>query len=105
MRIEVLPDVPESLAGVTERVGSTQVSVVSRLIEWFVNQPDVTQAGILGLFPGNIQKELSKMVIERMRAEAPKGENQLKASKSSRPDSIFTTLSMVFGQRRSVADE
>jgi hypothetical protein len=78
MRIEVFPGVPESLAGVTERVGSTQVSVVSRLLEWFVNQPDVTQAAILGLYPGDIQKELSKMIIERLRAENPKGGNQPK---------------------------
>jgi hypothetical protein len=78
MRIEVFPGVPGSLADVTERVGSTQVSVVSRLLEWFVNQPDVTQAAILGLYPGDIQKELSKMIIERLRAENPKGGNQPK---------------------------
>jgi hypothetical protein len=72
MRTEVFPGVPETLADVTERVGSTQVSVVSRLLEWFVNQPDVTQAAILGLYPGDIQKELPKMIIERLRAENPK---------------------------------
>jgi hypothetical protein len=69
MRIEVFPGVPGSLADVTERVGSTQVSVVSRLLEWFASQPDVTQAAILGLYPGDIQKELPKMIFERLHAE------------------------------------
>jgi len=82
MRIEVFPGVPDALADVTDRVGSTQVSVVSRLLEWFVNQPDVTQAAILGLYPGDIQKELPKMIIERLRAENPDGGNQLRSSKT-----------------------
>ena len=69
MRIEVFPGVPESLADVTDRAGSTQVSVVSRLLEWFIEQPDVTQAAILGLYPGDIRKELPRMIVERMRAE------------------------------------
>jgi hypothetical protein len=71
MRIEVFPDVPESLADVTDRVGSTQVSVVSRLLEWFIKQPDVTQAAILGLYPGDIRKQLPRMIVERMRADPP----------------------------------
>jgi hypothetical protein len=82
MRIEVFPGVPDALADVTDRVGSTQVSVVSRLLEWFVNQPDVTQAAILGLYPGDIQKELPKMIIELLRAENPDGGNQLRSSKT-----------------------
>jgi hypothetical protein len=80
MRIEVFPGVPESLSDVTDRVGSTQVSVVSRLLEWFVKQPDVTQAAILGLYPGDIKKELPKMIIERMCAQRPKVGNQPGAS-------------------------
>jgi hypothetical protein len=82
MRIEVFPRVPGSLADVTDRVGSTQVAVVSRLLEWFVSQPDVTQTAILGLYPRDIQKELPKMIIERMRAEKPKVGNQPGSSKA-----------------------
>jgi hypothetical protein len=69
MRIEVSPGVRESLADATDLVGSTQVSVVSRLLDWFVSQPDVTQAAILGLYPGDIRKELPRMILEQMRAE------------------------------------
>jgi hypothetical protein len=81
MRIEVFPGVPDALADVTDRVGSTQVSVVSRLLEWFVKQPDVTQAAILGLYQGDIQKELPKMIMEQLRAGNPKGGNQPGSSK------------------------
>lgn len=69
MRIEVFPGVPGSLADVTDRVGSTQVSVVSRLIEWLVDETDVTQAAILGLYPSDIRKELPKVIFERMLGE------------------------------------
>ena len=69
MRIELLPEVLETLADATERVGSTQVSVVSRLLEWFVKQSDVTQAGILGLYPSDIRNDLPKMIFEQMRAD------------------------------------
>jgi hypothetical protein len=75
MRIEVLPEVLETLADTTEQVGSTQVSVISRLLEWFVQQSDVTQAAILGLYPTDIQNELPRMIFEQMRAERPRLEN------------------------------
>jgi hypothetical protein len=80
MRIEVFPRVPGSLADVTDRVGSTQVTVVSRLLEWLVSEPDVTQAAILGLYPGDIRKELPKMIIKRMRAEKTKVPNFTRSS-------------------------
>jgi len=76
MRIEVLPHVMETLANATEQVGSTQVSVISRLLEWFVKQSDVTQAAILGLYPTDIQNELPRMIFEQMRAERPRVRNQ-----------------------------
>jgi hypothetical protein len=69
MRIEVLPEVMEILADATEQVGSTQVSVISRLLEWFVKQSDVTQAAILGLYPADIHNELPRMIFEQMRTE------------------------------------
>jgi hypothetical protein len=76
MRIEVFPQVMEILANATEQVGSTQVSVISRLLEWFVKQSDVTQAAILGLYPTDIQNELPRMIFEQMRAERPRVRNQ-----------------------------
>jgi hypothetical protein len=39
------------------------------LLEWFAEQPDVTQAAILGLYPQDIKKELPRMILERMRAD------------------------------------
>jgi hypothetical protein len=69
MRIEVLRHVPESLARVTDRVGSTQVSVASRLLEWFSDQPDVVQAAILGLHSDDVLKDLPKKIIEGLRDE------------------------------------
>jgi len=75
MRIEVSPGVPEALAVVTVLFGSTNVSVVSRLLEWFSTQPDVFQAAILGLYPQDIKDELPRMVLERLRDEKPKSKS------------------------------
>jgi len=69
MRIEVLPGLPEALSNTTDRFGSTQVSVVSRLIEWFTEQSDVIQAGVLGLHPEDVKNELPKMIFDRIRAQ------------------------------------
>lgn len=66
MRIEVSPGVQEALADMTQQVGSTQVSVASRLLEWFVEQPEVIQAVILGLYPADIRKELPRLILERV---------------------------------------
>ena len=92
MRIEVLPKVLETLANATEQVGSTQVSVISRLLEWFVKQSDVTQAAILGLYPTDIQNELPRMIFEQMRAERPLAcagaANNHQVSNGVRTDSI-----------------
>jgi hypothetical protein len=39
----------------------TQVAVTSRLIMWLVEQPDIIQARILGLYPESTEKDVSSL--------------------------------------------
>ena len=69
LKIEVLPQASEQLTGFCRRLGMTQVATTSRLVEWLWGQPDVIQAGILGLYPEDIRSELPRMILERIAAE------------------------------------
>ncbi len=51
MRVEVRPGTPAKLAEVVDEFGATNISVVSRLAEWFVLQDEETQLEILGSHP------------------------------------------------------
>ena len=94
MRIEVLPEVMEILADATEQVGSTQVSVISRLLEWFVKQSDVTQAAILGLYPADIHNELPRMILNRVVLPLPLGPKNPKISPYLTSKSKSTTAGL-----------
>jgi hypothetical protein len=72
MRIEVLPDVPEQLAAVCDRLGMTQVAMVSHAAEWFCRQNDVIQAAILGLYPEDVRDKLPAIILKQMAAATHK---------------------------------
>jgi len=44
-----------------EHFGMTRVAVTSRLLMWFVKQPDVIQAKILGIHPEGVEKNTSSL--------------------------------------------
>jgi hypothetical protein len=76
MRLEVVPGTPEALARVVDEFGSTNVSVVSRLLLWLMNQSDVTQACVLGLYPGGAPPDILKIILEQMKVEAGKKDHK-----------------------------
>ena len=51
MRVEITPAARSTLVGVLDQFGMTQVAVMSKLMKWMVEQDDVTQAMILGVYP------------------------------------------------------
>jgi hypothetical protein len=75
LRLEISPGVPEALDLVVKRVGSTNVSVCSRVINWLCTQDDVLQAGVLGLYPPGVQQpDVSRLVLQRLaKGERPSG--------------------------------
>jgi hypothetical protein len=61
LRIEVTPRAVKEHRRTTEHFGMTQVAVTSRLIMWLVEQPDIIQARILGLYPESTEKDVSSL--------------------------------------------
>ena len=72
MRIELLPQARDGLAEHCERLGMTQVATTSRLVDWFCQQDDVIQAGVLGIYPENIRAELPVLVLKRLASQKKK---------------------------------
>ena len=67
LRIEVSPETHDRMPKVVEMFGSTSVAVTSRIVEWFVAQPDDIQARILGLYPSlPDQPDLATTILKQI---------------------------------------
>ncbi len=67
MRVEISPGTPEALDAAVQRVGSTNVSVCSRVVDWLCDQDDVVQAAVLGLYPSAAeQPDVKRLALQRM---------------------------------------
>ena len=66
IRIELTPSAKERLQGVADARGMTQVSVSSRLVEWFASQTEFIQAAILGHYPQLIESEVAEIILKKM---------------------------------------
>ena len=78
-RIELTDAVRKSLTEISHSNGMTQVSVLSRIVDWFADQPEIIQAGVLDRYPAELQPNIEKLILERMarrartkRADAPR---------------------------------
>jgi hypothetical protein len=70
MRAEVTPEAKTRLNDLSYRSGMTQVSIVSRLVDWLANQPDTVQAAVLGRIPKSIEADVAKVILKRMASRA-----------------------------------
>ena len=66
VRIELTHSAKDHLTAIAKRGGMTQVSVTSRLLEWFAEQNELVQAAILGHYPNAIQAEIAEMILKKM---------------------------------------
>ena len=48
IRIELTQSAKGKLNEISDHNGMTQVSVMSRMVEWFASQPEIIQAAVLG---------------------------------------------------------
>lgn len=71
LRVEVRPSCKPELERLNEMLGMKQVAIMSRLVEWFVEQPELIQAAILGRYPKEIEAELAAMLLRRMGDSEP----------------------------------
>ena len=49
--VDLTPAAKESLEQMTEKHGMTQLSMLSRLVEWFARQPDAIRAAAMSFDP------------------------------------------------------
>ena len=69
IRIELTPPAKKNLSMISDRNGMTQVSIMSRLVRWFFDQPESIQAAILGRYPEDLKTDIAKLILQRMTRE------------------------------------
>jgi hypothetical protein len=70
--LELTKEAKNRLAEISKRTGMTQVSVSSRLFEWFSKQSELLQAAVLGQYPKEIESEVAEMILKRVSSEKSK---------------------------------
>lgn len=66
-----MPEALKELERVCDHWGLTGVAVQSKLVEWFVKQPDLIQAKVMGHLPDDPEGSVARLVLKRM-AEQPR---------------------------------
>jgi len=79
LRIQLDPSAKQHLDRLAKTRGMTQISIMSRLVEWFVKQNEVIQLAALGVvseeFTGPLARRLLERIAEQARpVQAPAGE-------------------------------
>jgi hypothetical protein len=66
IRIEVNPQAWERIQQMIAHRGMTQLSAISRAMDWFGNQSELVQAAILGHYPQSLQKDIGDLILKEM---------------------------------------
>jgi hypothetical protein len=82
MRIELTPAAKEQLERSCETMGTTQVAMLSRVVEWYASQPEVIQRIIVGHVPAALESDVARLVLQ----------NLLKSKKSASSRSALAAL-------------
>jgi len=87
LSIEVTEKAKQAIDLVSKETGVDKKQVASRLYEWFGEQDDLIQKGILGLLPKGMEVDIVRLALEKM-GESPqpiplhsKGKSMAEAAK------------------------
>ena len=69
IRIELTQPAKTKLSELSDKNGMTQVAIMSRLVTWFSEQPDLIQAAVLGHYPSDIEHDVAKLILRKMAGE------------------------------------
>jgi hypothetical protein len=69
IRVELTPAAKRALSSLSDRNGMTQVSIMSRMVQWFAAQPDSVQGAILGRYPPDFEEDIARLILRRMSGE------------------------------------
>jgi hypothetical protein len=66
MRLELTPTSKRQNEAIADHFGMTQIATLSRLVEWFANQPSDVQADVLWPAPNGAGTGVERVILERM---------------------------------------
>ncbi len=66
MRVEITPEAQVRMVGVVDEFGMTQVAAMSRVIEWMAAQDELTQAMVLGVYPGRDRSTAAERAMKKI---------------------------------------
>ncbi len=66
-RIQLTPAAKAQLVKISKHTAITQLSLCSKLVEWFALQPKLLQNEVLGLYPQTLKKDISQLIRKRLR--------------------------------------
>ena len=69
MRVELTPKALGQIDHVCHRQGMTQLSVLSRLVNWVASQPDEVQAAVLGQYSWASDAQITKFILRHLSGE------------------------------------
>ena len=73
MRIQLRAGAKDRLESLCRDRGMTQIAVMSRLVDWFVEQDDLIQGLVLRHFNVADESELGQILIDRMIEQSRRG--------------------------------
>ena len=71
LRIQLDRGGKEDLARICEQRGMTQISLMSRLVQWFVRQDEAIQLLVLGLLSRELAGPLARRLLEQLSNGVP----------------------------------
>jgi hypothetical protein len=83
--VEVTEEAKARIDEVSEATGVDMKRIASRMYEWFAEQDDLLQKGILGILPKGLEPDLARAALERIvrDGEAAKADGGLKLRKAA----------------------
>jgi hypothetical protein len=66
VRLELTPGAKKGLEKIYVASGMTQVSMVSRLIQWYADQPPAIKALIMGQIPTTIREDVIRIALRKI---------------------------------------
>jgi hypothetical protein len=63
LRIELLPSAKARLNEFCDKAGMTHVAMLSRVVEWFAEQPDAVQRLIVGHIPKEMRGDVARIML------------------------------------------
>jgi hypothetical protein len=70
IKIAVTPAAKKLIEEFSEKNGMSEITLASRIYEWFAQQNDALRKGILGTLPEGFEVDVARLALERLAKDA-----------------------------------